>query len=62
MSDQDAPIIRAALQSAKDDLLEGRVPGPLTSVRLVEVAGVKPTVLPTTTETSTTNFSKERAN
>lgn len=41
MSDQDAHTIRAALQRAKDDLLEGRVPGPLTSVRLVEVAGVK---------------------
>lgn len=41
MSDQDVPTIRAALQSAKDDLLEGRVPGPLTSIRLVEVAGVK---------------------
>lgn len=33
--------IRSALQQAKDDLLEGRVPGPLTSTRLVELAGVK---------------------
>ncbi|RAX47761.1 hypothetical protein DQ353_18470 [Arthrobacter sp. AQ5-05] len=33
--------VRAALQRAADDLIEGRVPGPLTGVRLVEVAGVK---------------------
>lgn len=32
---------RAALQRAAEDLLEGRLPGPLTGVRLVEVAGVK---------------------
>lgn len=32
---------RAALQRAAADLLEGRVPGPLTGVRLVELAGVK---------------------
>lgn len=33
--------IRQRLTSAASDLLEGRVPGPLTSVRLVEVANVK---------------------
>jgi hypothetical protein len=33
--------IRSALQQAKDDLLEGRLPGPLTSTRLVDLAGVK---------------------
>lgn len=33
--------VRAALQRAADDLIEGRVPGPLTGVRLVDVAGVK---------------------
>lgn len=32
---------RAALMRAADDLLEGRIPGPLTGVRLVEAAGVK---------------------
>lgn len=35
---QDA---RDALLRAAEDLLEGRVPGPLTGLRLVEVAGVK---------------------
>lgn len=33
--------IRARLQRAADDLLEGRVAGPLTGLRLVEIAGVK---------------------
>lgn len=33
--------IRQALEQAMDDLLEGRVPGPLTGLRLVELAGVK---------------------
>lgn len=37
----NADETRTALQRAADDLLEGRVPGPLTGVRLVEVAGVK---------------------
>lgn len=32
---------RQALERAMDDLLEGRVPGPLTSLRLIELAGVK---------------------
>jgi len=41
MTTTDPGSIRAALQQAKDDLLEGRVPGPLTSTRLVELAGVK---------------------
>jgi len=41
MSAHDPALVRAALQRAKDDLLEGRVSGPLTSIRLVEVAGVK---------------------
>lgn len=33
--------IRTALQQAADDLIEGRVPGPLTGIRLIEAAGVK---------------------
>ena len=33
--------IRQALERSMDDLLDGRVPGPLTSLRLVELAGVK---------------------
>lgn len=41
MTRTETESIRAALQQAKDDLLEGRVPGPLTSTRLVELAGVK---------------------
>jgi septal ring factor EnvC (AmiA/AmiB activator) len=41
MTTTETESIRAALQQAKDDLLEGRVPGPLTSTRLVELAGVK---------------------
>ncbi|MCH6472436.1 hypothetical protein [Sinomonas terrae] len=32
---------RTALRQAMEDLLEGRVPGPLTGLRLIEVAGVK---------------------
>lgn len=32
---------RTRLERAADDLISGRVPGPLTGVRLVEVAGVK---------------------
>jgi hypothetical protein len=32
---------RQAIERAMDDLLEGRVPGPLTGLRLVELAGVK---------------------
>lgn len=36
-----ASAIRTALQRAADDLLEGRIPGPLTGVRLAEAAGVK---------------------
>ena len=41
MTTAETESIRSALQQAKDDLLEGRVPGPLTSTRLVELAGVK---------------------
>ncbi|MCI0143972.1 hypothetical protein KNN17_20640 [Arthrobacter bambusae] len=41
MTETETESIRSALQQAKDDLLEGRVPGPLTSTRLVEIAGVK---------------------
>ncbi|QIV87442.1 hypothetical protein [Glutamicibacter mishrai] len=41
MKSNDSASIRAALQKAADDLLEGRVPGPLTGVRLIELAGVK---------------------
>jgi hypothetical protein len=41
MTTTETESIRSALQQAKDDLLEGRVPGPLTSTRLVELAGVK---------------------
>ena len=37
----DAAEIRAALLQASEDLLEGRLPGPLTGVRLAEAAGVK---------------------
>ncbi|MEO5320790.1 hypothetical protein PV761_19640 [Arthrobacter sp. CC3] len=33
--------VRQCLERAMDDLLEGRVPGPLTGLRLVELAGVK---------------------
>lgn len=33
--------VRAALQRAAADLLEGRESGPLTGIRLVELAGVK---------------------
>lgn len=41
MTASEAEDIRSALQQAKEDLLEGRVPGPLTSLRLVELAKVK---------------------
>lgn len=41
MTDSDAPTARNKLLQAQEDLLEGRVPGPLTGVRLVEVADVK---------------------
>ncbi|MEV8183408.1 hypothetical protein [Specibacter sp. NPDC078692] len=41
MKTTDSASIRAALQKAADDLLEGRVPGPLTGVRLIELADVK---------------------
>lgn len=41
MQPNDSASIRAALQKAADDLLEGRVPGPLTGVRLIELADVK---------------------
>lgn len=41
MTTTETESIRSALQQAKEDLLEGRVPGPLTSTRLVEIAGVK---------------------
>jgi len=33
--------IRQAIERAMDDLLEGRAPGPLTGLRLIELAGVK---------------------
>lgn len=36
-----ADAARSALMRAADDLLEGRIPGPLTGIRLVEAAGVK---------------------
>lgn len=41
MKPTDSAAIRVALQKAADDLLEGRVPGPLTGMRLVELANVK---------------------
>lgn len=41
MKPTDSASIRSALQRAADDLLEGRVPGPLTGVRLIELADVK---------------------
>lgn len=37
----NAEETRAALQQASDDLLQGRVAGPLTGIRLAELAGVK---------------------
>lgn len=40
MSD-NADATRALLARASEDLLEGRVPGPLTALRLVDLAGVK---------------------
>ncbi|MEA5456527.1 hypothetical protein SPF06_17510 [Sinomonas sp. JGH33] len=41
MTDPDPETIRKALRKAADDLLEGRAAGPLTGVRLAELAGVK---------------------
>lgn len=41
MTHADTNTIREALQKAADDLLEGRAAGPLTGVRLAELAGVK---------------------
>jgi len=41
MTNSETDPTRAAIQRAADDLLEGRVHGPLTGIRLVEVAGVK---------------------
>ena len=41
MRPPESDAVREALQKAKDDLLEGLVPGPLTGLRLAEVAGVK---------------------
>lgn len=41
MNPTDSASIRTALQKAADDLLEGRVPGPLTGIRLIELADVK---------------------
>lgn len=37
----DPKHVRAALEKAMGDLLEGRAPGPLTGIRVVELAGVK---------------------
>ena len=62
MSDQDGHSVRAALQRAKDDLLEGRVPGPLTASGSSRSPESSATASPTTIETSTTNFSNVRAN
>lgn len=41
MTDNEAEQTRTLLQQAADDLLEGRVEGPLTGLRLIELAGVK---------------------
>lgn len=41
MTASEKEQIRQALERAMDDLLEGRVPGPLTGLRLVELARVK---------------------
>lgn len=41
MNNQDPGQVRVALEKAMEDLIEGRSPGPLTGVRLVELAGVK---------------------
>jgi chromosome segregation ATPase len=41
MTTSEQEQIRQALERTMDDLLDGRVPGPLTSLRLVELAGVK---------------------
>lgn len=41
MTPTESDPVREALRKAKDDLLEGRVPGPLTGLRLAEIAGVK---------------------
>lgn len=37
----ESASIRERLRVAAEDLLNGRVPGPVTGIRLVEVAGVK---------------------
>lgn len=41
MPSPNPEAVRSALLAAKEQLLQGQVPGPLTSIRLVEVAGVK---------------------
>ncbi|MBT2513154.1 hypothetical protein [Arthrobacter sp. ISL-30] len=41
MTNPEQEQTRQALERAMDDLLDGRVPGPLTGLRLVELAGVK---------------------
>lgn len=41
MNENQAELTRTLLQRAADDLLAGRVEGPLTGLRLVELAGVK---------------------
>ncbi|WP_315068011.1 hypothetical protein [uncultured Microbacterium sp.] len=41
MIDEEQQATREALLRASDDLLDGVVPGPLTGLRLVELAGVK---------------------
>lgn len=41
MNSEENQTIRLELQKAMDSLLNGDVPGPLTGVRLVEIAGVK---------------------
>jgi|GEM_PF-4125868 len=52
MTTPEKEQIRHALERAMDDLLEGRVPGPLTGLRLVELAGASSaTGSPTTTAT-----------
>lgn len=41
MNQEERRAIRDALLRASEQLLDGLVPGPLTAVRLVEIAGVK---------------------